>query len=170
MRQTAVHSTMITTRAANHRTTRRRSPGEAVVRAPRRRHGAEAGQSVVEFAVILPVALMLLLITIDFGRVFYVYISLVGFAREGALYCASQGTTPATVPSDRVLAGLGSRLAPTVTEASCQQSTVTVGTSDTATVVVATIRAQVQMVTPYVSNVTGNPKSLSVTATVPRGS
>jgi len=62
------------------------------------------GQAVVEFALILPVFLLLTLGVVDGARVFTAYIAITNGAREGALY-ASSGTnyakwcsTTATVP------------------------------------------------------------------------
>jgi len=49
------------------------------------------GQTLVEFALILPVFLMLTLGVVDGARVFSAYIAITNAAREGALY-ASQGT------------------------------------------------------------------------------
>lgn len=46
----------------------------------------------VEFALILPVFLLLLLIAVDFGRLFYTYIQLNNIAREGAAYAAANPT------------------------------------------------------------------------------
>ncbi|MHB8440125.1 MAG: TadE/TadG family type IV pilus assembly protein [Acidimicrobiales bacterium] len=57
----------------------------------RSRHcGHENGQALVEFAVILPVLLLVLLAAIDFGRLFFLYIGLNDAAREGAAYGANQ--------------------------------------------------------------------------------
>jgi hypothetical protein len=50
------------------------------------------GQAVVEFAIILPVFLLLVLITVDFGRLFFSYVQLSNAAREGAAYAATQPT------------------------------------------------------------------------------
>lgn len=47
----------------------------------------------VEFALILPVFLLLLLIAVDFGRLFFTYIQLNNIAREGAAYAAANPTT-----------------------------------------------------------------------------
>jgi PKD repeat protein len=47
------------------------------------------GQSVVEFAVILPLFMLLLLIAVDFGRAFFSYVALNNAAREAAAYGAS---------------------------------------------------------------------------------
>ncbi|HEY5629907.1 MAG TPA: PKD domain-containing protein [Candidatus Limnocylindrales bacterium] len=46
----------------------------------------------VEFALIVPVFLLLLVIAVDFGRLFYTYIQLNNIAREGAAYAAANPT------------------------------------------------------------------------------
>jgi len=46
----------------------------------------EKGQSLVELAIILPFLLMILLGIIDFGRVFYAYVTITNASREGARY------------------------------------------------------------------------------------
>jgi PKD repeat protein len=50
------------------------------------------GQSVVEFAIVLPLFMLILLITIDFGRMFFSYVQLNNAAREGAAYAAANPT------------------------------------------------------------------------------
>jgi Flp pilus assembly protein TadG len=52
------------------------------------------GQSLVEFAVILPVVLLLVLGAVDFGRVYFAYVSVTNGARNGAQY-ASQSVVAA---------------------------------------------------------------------------
>ena len=56
---------------------------------PRRNHAR--GQTLVEFALILPVFLLLTLGVVDGARIFSAYIAITNGAREGALY-AAQGT------------------------------------------------------------------------------
>ena len=46
----------------------------------------ERGQSLVEFALILPILMALLLLTIDVGRLFYAYVGVTNASREGAAY------------------------------------------------------------------------------------
>jgi Flp pilus assembly protein TadG len=46
------------------------------------------GQALVEFALIVPVLLFLLVVAIDFGRLFYLNVSINNGAREGAAYGA----------------------------------------------------------------------------------
>ncbi len=53
------------------------------------------GQSLVEFALVLPVLILILLITVDFGRVFLGWVTLNNAARIAANYAAS-GTPPLT--------------------------------------------------------------------------
>jgi Flp pilus assembly protein TadG len=57
------------------------------LRRPRR--NKSAGQSLVEFALILPVFLVLTLGVVDGARIFSAYIAITNGAREGALYAAS---------------------------------------------------------------------------------
>ncbi len=58
------------------------------VRATRPRRG----QSLVEFALVLPIFLVLLLMAVDFGRLFFTYIQVSNAAREAAAYGATQPT------------------------------------------------------------------------------
>jgi len=53
---------------------------------PLRAHGREAAQSLVELAVALPVMILILLGTIDFGMAIFSYAVLLDSAQEGALY------------------------------------------------------------------------------------
>jgi PKD repeat protein len=50
------------------------------------------GQAVVEFALILPVFLLLLLIAVDFGRLFFTHVEVNNAAREGAHFAAKSPT------------------------------------------------------------------------------
>jgi PKD repeat protein len=45
-----------------------------------------AGQALVEFALVIPVMLLMLAIAIDFGRLFFSYIEITNAAREGAAF------------------------------------------------------------------------------------
>jgi len=46
----------------------------------------ERGQALVELAILLPILLVILLGVIDFGRVFYAYVTITNASREGARY------------------------------------------------------------------------------------
>lgn len=62
----------------------------------------EKGQSIVEIALLLPLLMLMLLGLLDFGRVYYVVVSLNDAAQEGAAYAAAR-------PSD--FAGISARAA-----------------------------------------------------------
>jgi len=47
------------------------------------------GQSLVEFAIMLPVLLLIFGAALDLGRLFYVHVAIENAAKEGALYGAS---------------------------------------------------------------------------------
>ena len=48
--------------------------------------GRKQGQSIVEFALIIPIILVLIMGVLDFGRAFFMKIAIVNAAREGASY------------------------------------------------------------------------------------
>ncbi len=47
------------------------------------------GQALVEFALVLPVMLLLLLLAVDFGRLFFTYVAVNNAAREATFYAVS---------------------------------------------------------------------------------
>jgi len=57
----------------------------------RRARGPRVGQSAVEFALVLPVILLLIAGVIEFGRAFFTYAQLLQAAQEGARYGAVLG-------------------------------------------------------------------------------
>jgi Flp pilus assembly protein TadG len=73
----------------------RRNPRQRDTRpapAHRRTHSGR-GQSVAEFALLLPVMLAFLGLTIDFARVFQAWITLESATRDAAEYAATNGTS-----------------------------------------------------------------------------
>jgi Flp pilus assembly protein TadG len=61
----------------------------------RRRRFSEKGQSAAEFAVILPVLALVLVVIADFGRIFFISIAVNNAARAGAQYGSQTNTTAA---------------------------------------------------------------------------
>jgi uncharacterized repeat protein (TIGR01451 family) len=51
-------------------------------------HRRSRGQSLVEFALVAPIILLLMALAIDFGRLFYAYVAVENAAKEGAVYGA----------------------------------------------------------------------------------
>jgi Flp pilus assembly protein TadG len=103
----------------------------------------ETGAALVEFAIILPVMLVILLGIIDLGRVFYTYESLANAAREGARYCSlypgdSSGTTA------RVTAELYPNLTP---------SSISTCPDQSSGPVTVTVQAEFSLVTPLMDDV-----------------
>ncbi len=54
----------------------------------------ERGQSLVELAIMLPILLIILLGVVDFGRVFYAYVTITNASREGARYGSLHSGAP----------------------------------------------------------------------------
>ena len=75
-----------------------------VGRPSRARH---RGQALVEFALIIPILLSVLVIAIDFGRLFYLNIGINNGAREGAAYGADHPLSPTPEIATRVRQELG---------------------------------------------------------------
>jgi Flp pilus assembly protein TadG len=134
---------------------------------PSRRSGR--GQSLVEFALILPLLLLLTLGVVDAARVFTSWISLTNGVREAALYASEESDPPryadTTTINNRV-AEEASDLDPaniTIDAPTCDNGTCD-ASSDT-----VTIRASYQMslIFPLVQDVLGDPLTLSVEATAP---
>ncbi|GAB4327079.1 MAG: hypothetical protein Kow0010_10450 [Dehalococcoidia bacterium] len=77
------------------------STGNPLAKSPARRsfirrlREGDAGQALVEFALILPLMLLLLFALADFGRAFYTWLVVTNAAREGARVGATQAGTNA---------------------------------------------------------------------------
>lgn len=70
----------------------RRPVGRSTSSVARGRRSGHRGQALVEFAIILPVFMLLFLTAIDFGRLFFSYIEVSNAAREAAAYGAGDPT------------------------------------------------------------------------------
>lgn len=62
------------------------------IRIPRPRRDRSRGQSLVEFALVAPILIILLLIAVDFGRIYLGYINLQQMARIAASYAAEHAS------------------------------------------------------------------------------
>lgn len=78
-----------------------RRPG-SVLPAPARGRRAcparERGQSLVELGLLLPVLLVLVLGAIDFGRLYYSYVTVTNSARTGAQYASASTANASNLP------------------------------------------------------------------------
>ena len=146
------------------------------------------GQAVTEFALVLPVMLLILLLTVDFGRLFFSYIAVTNAAREATYHAAlragdtsfdpqdyKDGVTAAAVRETNVQAqgGAGSL---TVSDPTCYllgsstiidcraASNFAPGIGNQVTVSVA---QPFTFLTPLISGVFGGSLTLSASATAP---
>ncbi len=134
------------------------------------------GQSLTEFALVLPVLLLLTLLAIDFGRIYLGYVNLQNMARIAANYAANHPATWSTDPAyqGQILAdasaincklpesaGAPDIPSPQFDDANADGS---VGIGDTVSVA---INCQFGVVTPIVSNIVGNVVQVSAEATFP---
>lgn len=138
---------------------------------PRGRHG----QSVVEFALVLPIFLALLLMAVDFGRLFFTYIQVSNAAREAAAYGATQPTDTSGMQARAVqeknsqtqgegaLDPISATCADQAgTAIACSAAPGGVGAGNTLTV---TVRQPFRFLTPLVNDMFGNSFGMSASAT-----
>lgn len=144
---------------------------------PRHVRGHASGQSLVEFALILPVLLLFLLVAIDFGRLFSSWVTLNNSARVAANFAAADpnpddGFGAGSTYASKVNAeGFGS-LGPTCTTAGVPQpmfndtavdsNTTTKNLGDEATV---SISCTFKVMTPIVSAIVGGNLPMSASST-----
>jgi len=157
-------------------------------RAAARRGLYASGQAVVEFALILPVFLLLLVIAVDFGRLFFSYIQINNAAREGAAYGLRSpnecGGTPC-LPTSQIAvharqesnaqSQAGEAAAGIVVSATCADSagaTITCvsaagGGSGAGNTITVNVREAFTFLTPLVNNAFGSTLQMSASATAP---
>ena len=109
---------------------------------------SEKGQSIVEFALVLPILVMLLFGIIDFGRIFHTYLAIDHASREAAR-TASIGENDATIVSTAVASASSIQLT------AGQVAVSPGGTKSSGSDVTVTITYPVSFLTPVVSNLTG---------------
>jgi PKD repeat protein len=141
----------------------------------RSRDDRTAGQALVEFALVLPVFVLLVVMAVDFGRLYYSHIQITNAAREGANYGAQHPAETAKITA-RALAETSSQgqkgeNAPTVTTTCANQAGAAIactaasgGTGPGNTLTVA-VREQFTFITPLVNNFFNNNLVMSSSAT-----
>lgn len=130
----------------------------------RHRQSRSRGQSLVEFALILPVFLVFLAATLDLGRVFYANITLNNAAREGAFQAAVTPTLfqedqPCNQATNRVVCRIQNEttgsmvaVAPTDIDVTCSLAGCAKAAGSFVTV---EVRGQFRLVTPLLSFIFG---------------
>lgn len=130
----------------------------------RRNLQEQKGQSLVELALILPIIVLLLFGTVEFGRVFYSYITVTSAVREGVRQAAVGKTDDEIKERIRdavTLAEIDTRLQ--IVSISPVESARTTGVP-----VTIEIRYNMPLVTPIIGDFLPNPVPLSATATMRR--
>jgi Flp pilus assembly protein TadG len=127
--------------------------GQAVVASRRQRRN---GQALVEFALVVPILLLLMMGVVDIGRLLFTYIALEDAVQEGSIYAAHE-PAPISEIEQRVLTSSNH---PEVTGATVSVSCTLATTPGTITV---TASYPVPMITPVVSGILGG--SVAMTAT-----
>jgi PKD repeat protein len=134
------------------------------------------GQALVEFALITPIFLALLLMAIDFGRVFFTYVEIDNAAREAAAYAAANPTDLdgmlARAQQETNVQGQAGQGAVSVSaacagpgggEIDCGAAAGGSGTGNTVTV---TATDQFSFLTPFVGSFWGSGLTISASSTV----
>lgn len=75
-----------------------RDSGTRPIRSPRRKRNRDGGQSLVEFALVFPVFMLVLAGILDFGFMLYSRMTVINAAREGARIAVT-AKDPLTIPS-----------------------------------------------------------------------
>lgn len=136
------------------------------------RRGKPLGQSLVEFALTMPMALLMVLFGLDFGRVFLGWVALNQAAREAANY-AAMNPTAWTLPYNLAVQAEYTRLVQTeaanincILESPVSAPSFGDGTSIGAPATVA-LTCQFGLITPLIGLITGNPIPVSASSAFP---
>lgn len=127
----------------------------------RSKRSARAGQALVEFALVLPVMILILLVAIDFGRLFFSYVQITNAAREGAAYGISSPNDSSGIDArarqetNVQSQSQGSAGAITVTTTCSPEACATAQTSATRNVVTVTVSQPFTFLTPVIGGVVG---------------
>ncbi len=132
----------------------------------RRRRGR--GQSLVEFALVLPVLLLTLMIALDFGRAFFAWVGVTNATRAGAAYAASnpkagwEGTPDAAIAAV-YRSQITTDLLPTNCSLPSPVPLPSLSGTDLGDSVTVSLTCTFNALTPLISNIIGS--NLPITAT-----
>lgn len=132
------------------------------------------GQALVEFALVLPILLLLLVFAIDFGRVFFGWVGIHNAARIGANYAASHPdawTAPNNVQKAAQRQAFLDQISRDAEAINCSLATVdpptfinrggTANPREMGDQVTVTLRCDFTVITPIASSLVGNPLELT---------
>lgn len=114
------------------------------------------GQGLVEFALVIPVFLLLLFGLIDIGRLVYVNNALAEGAREGARWGSVQSRSNAPSTIQTFTLGIMAAVPNATVTITCQNANGTsVTTCRSNNILTVQVSSQVTMFTPVISNIIG---------------
>jgi TadE-like protein len=130
------------------------------------------GQSLVEFALVLPILLVLLLTVVDVGRLFYGWVALQNSSRIAANFAASNPDAW-SVAGDPRQAQYSTQIQNDTSTTNCPVSTPiatpsfsdanhTIGSDAT-----VSLSCQFHLLTPFLGNILGNPMTLGASTVYP---
>jgi PKD repeat protein len=141
----------------------------------RRVRRCASGQSLVEFALVLPVMLLVLLVAIDFGRLFFSWIQVNNAAREGAAYGAAYPTDASgitTHASQETNAQAQAGESPLTVLVSCANQvgnsipcSAAAGGAGTGNTLTVTVRETFAFLTPGITTILGGNLTIGAAAT-----
>src|SRR5438552_1763048 len=145
------------------------------------RGGRKRGQGLVEFALVLPIILLLTMTALDFGRIYLGYINVQNMARVAANFAANNATDLTSPDAPTVASALaryrnqidldaaatncrlpGLAPAPTFSDANGDGSTSSIG--DNAGV---GLTCSFSVITPFISTILGNSVKVSASVVFP---
>jgi hypothetical protein len=147
------------------------TPSDAAAGVPGKRHKSR-GQSLAEFALTVPLALLMVLFGLDFGRVFLGWVALNSAAREAANY-AAMNPAAWTIPYDLGIQSEYERLVENeAANINCTlmdpiaDPTFPNGTSIGAPAKVS-LTCRFNLITPFIALLTGNPIPVTASSAFP---
>jgi PKD repeat protein len=137
-----------------------------------RRRSFSRGQSLVEFALVFPVVLFLLLIAIDFGRIYLGWINLEQMTRIAANYAAEHATAWGTPGNATQRAAYQNRIIQDAHLINCEPQNpipdpVIAGGTSLGSEVRVTISCEFTVLTPVISSVVGGTVLVTAETTYP---
>lgn len=134
-----------------------------------KRHRRSAGQALVEFALTIPIFVVLLFALLDLGRLVYINNALAEAAREGARWGSVQGRSGTAAGMTSIATHTTGMLAavpsPTVTVTCQNRNLNTVATCASDYFLTVQVSSQVSMLTPVIAGLVGT-KTYSATSKV----
>jgi Flp pilus assembly protein TadG len=124
----------------------------------RHRDDAGRGQALVEFALVVPIFLLLVFGLVDLGRAIYVNNAMAEAARDGARWGSVQARSATPAGLDSIAGEVAARMTavpdPTI-EVSCVATLPALGCRTNDTLVVE-IRTELDMITPIIGQIIGS--------------